>query len=154
MSDVVDVRMLHRGDEAVLARIAPGVFDNAIDPALAREFLADSRHHLAVAISDGTVIAMASAVDYIHPDKPREFWVNEVSVAPTHQRLGIGKQVLGALLDHGRELGCTAAWLGAEGSNIAARRLYASCGGEQAPMSPTSRSTWGIQRLVRHQNGE
>ena len=55
-------------------------------------------------------------------------------VAPAYQRRGIGKRVLAALLEHGRALGCTEAWLGAEESNIAARRLYVSAGAEEAPM--------------------
>ena len=130
----IEVRLLGPGDEAVLDRVAPGVFDNAVHPVLAREFLADPRHHIVVAISEGRVVGMASAVHYVHPDKPMELWVNEVGVAPTHQRLGIGKLVLTALLEHGRALGCTGAWLGAEESNVAARRLYVSAGGEEAPM--------------------
>lgn len=134
MSDAIEVRLLRAGDEAVLDCVAAGVFDNAVDPALAHEFLSDPRHHIVVAISEGVVVGMASAVHYIHPDKPVELWVNEVGVAPTHQQRGIGKRVLAKLLDHGRGLGCTEAWLGAEESNIAARRLYVSCGAEEAPM--------------------
>jgi hypothetical protein len=42
------VRILGRNDTAVLDRVAPGVFDNAVDPRWAAECLADSRHHLAV----------------------------------------------------------------------------------------------------------
>jgi aminoglycoside 6'-N-acetyltransferase I len=134
VSAAVEIRLLHSGDEPVLERVAPDVFDNPIDPALAREFLADPRHHIAVAISDGIVVGMASAVHYIHPDKPMELWVNEVAVAPTHQQRGIGKRLLAALLDHGRALGCKQAWLGAEESNMAARRLYVSAGAQEAPM--------------------
>ena len=55
------------------------------------EFLADSRHHLAVAVDEGRVVGMASAVHYVHPDKPPELWINEVGVAPTHRGLGIGR---------------------------------------------------------------
>ena len=134
MSETIEVRLLGAGDEAVLDRVAHGVFDNAIDPALARQFLSDPRHHMVVAIDGSVVVGMASAVHYIHPDKPMELWVNEVGVAPTHQKRGIGKRLLAALLDHGRVLGCTEAWLGAEESNLAARRLYVSAGGEEAPM--------------------
>ena len=134
MNEGVEIRLLRTGDEEVLENVAPGVFDNAIDRDLAREFLADPRHHLVVATSGGVVVGMASAVHYIHPDKPMELWVNEVGVAPSHRQRGIGKRVLMALLDHGRALGCTGAWLGAEESNVAARRLYVSAGGEEAPM--------------------
>jgi aminoglycoside 6'-N-acetyltransferase I len=73
-------------------------------------------------------------VHYVHPDKPPELWVNEVGVAPSHQGHGIGRSLLRALFAHGRALGCAEAWLGTEESNAAARRLYASVGGEEGMM--------------------
>ncbi|MEI9993650.1 MAG: GNAT family N-acetyltransferase [Rhizomicrobium sp.] len=126
----IEIRMLGPGEEAVLARVAPGVFDHPVDPALAREFLADPRHHIAVALSDGVVVGFASGVDYIHPDKPRELWINEVGTAPSHQRQGIGRQVVAALLGRGRALGCVNAWVLTEDENAAANALYASAGGK------------------------
>jgi GNAT superfamily N-acetyltransferase len=126
--------MLGPADAAVLERVADGVFDNAIDARWTAQFLADPRHHLAVALIDGEVVGMASAVHYVHPDKPPELWVNEVGVAPSHRRRGVGKLLLRALFAHGRSLGCTEAWLGTEESNVAARKLYGSVGGEEAPM--------------------
>jgi len=89
---------------------------------------------MAVALVSGKVVGMASAVHYVHPDKPPEFWVNEVGVAPTHQGQGIGKQLLRALLAHGRAVGCSEAWLGTEEGNVVARRLYAAVGGDEEPM--------------------
>jgi aminoglycoside 6'-N-acetyltransferase I len=126
--------MLGPGDAPVLDRVAGGVFDNAVDARWTAEFFADPRHHLAVAIDAGEVVGMASGVHYVHPDKPPELWVNEVGVAPSHRRRGIGKLLLRALFAHGRTLGCTEAWLGAEESNVAARRLYGAVGGEEAPI--------------------
>ena len=76
---------------------------------------------------------MASAVHYVHPDKPPELWINEVGVAPTHRGLGIGRRLLEALFERGRALGCRQAWVGTEASNTAARRLYAAAGGVEAP---------------------
>jgi GNAT superfamily N-acetyltransferase len=84
----VTVRILGPDDRVVLQHVAPDVFDGPVDARWSAEFLADPRHHLAVAIEDGLVVGMASALHYIHPDKPPELWVNEVGVAPTHQRQG------------------------------------------------------------------
>ena len=134
MSDSVTMRLLGPADAKLLDRVAPGVFDNPVDARLAAEFLADPRHHLVVAVIDGLVVGMATGVHYIHPDKPRELWVNEVGVAPAHQRHGIGKRLLQALFAHGRALGCAEAWLGTEETNTAARRLYAVSGGEEQRM--------------------
>src|SRR5262249_13093965 len=124
----VEIKLLGSGDEAVLGRVAPEVFDNRIDPSLAAEFLKDPRHHLAVAVDAGTVVGFVSAVHYVHPDKPPELWINEVAVAPSHRQRGLAKQLMHALFDMGRKHGCLAAWVGTTRSNRAAMRLYASVG--------------------------
>jgi aminoglycoside 6'-N-acetyltransferase I len=129
----MEIRILRPGDAGVLANVVPGVFDRGVDVARTEEFLADPRHHLAVAIEDGAVVGFASGVDYIHPDKPRELWINEVGVAPGRQGRGVGKAVVRALLDEGRALGCTEAWVLTERGNTPAMRLYASLGGEEEP---------------------
>jgi GNAT superfamily N-acetyltransferase len=128
----METKILRSGDEAVLARVAPGVFDDPIDARAAEAFLADARHHLAVAIDEGVVVGFASAVHYLHPDKPRpEMWINEVGVAPTHRGRGIARAILRALLDTARGLGCTEAWVLTDRGNTPARKLYASVGGTE-----------------------
>jgi len=112
-------------------KVADELFDNPIDPALTKEFLADPRHHLAVAIDDGLVVAFASAVHYVHPDKPPQLWINEVSVAPMHRRQGLGKAVLRALFAVGRAHNCTEAWVLTDRKNAAAMALYRSVGGSE-----------------------
>lgn len=124
-------RILQPGDDAVLMNAAEGLFDNPVDAKLTREFLEDLRHHIAVAIDDGKVVAFASGVHYVHPDKPPELWVNEVGVAPTHQRRGLGKAVLQALFAEGRAHNCTAAWVLTHRSNPDAMALYTSVGGAE-----------------------
>jgi len=129
----IEVRVLRAGEEAILDRVAADVFDDPLLPGPAREFLSDSRHHLAVAIADATVVGFASAVHYVHPDKIHpELWINEVGVAPTHQGRGIGKALMNALLDVARELGCAEAWVLTERDNKPAMHLYQSIGGKEA----------------------
>lgn len=130
------VRLLGSGEEDVLERVAEDVFDNPVDPRWSAEFLADARHHLAVALIGEVVVGMASAVHYLHPDKPPELWINEVGVAPAHQGQGIARALLAALFAQGRTLGCQEAWVLTEEGNIAARRLYAAAGGTEAPERP------------------
>jgi ribosomal protein S18 acetylase RimI-like enzyme len=125
----IQIKVLRHGDEAVLGNVAPEVFDNPINPELTSEFLADPRHHLAVAIDDGLVVGFASALHYVHPDKPPQLWINEVGVAPTHRRRGMGKAVLRALFEVGRANRCTVAWVLTHRSNPAAIALYESVGG-------------------------
>jgi GNAT superfamily N-acetyltransferase len=126
------IRILGREDAPVLDRVAPDVFDDPVDPLSTAEFLADPRHHLAVALDGALVVGMASAVHYVHPDRPPELWINEVAVAPTHRNRGIGRRLLGALFERGRALGCRQAWVATGTGNAAARRLYASAGGVEA----------------------
>ncbi len=141
-----EIRLLGPGDRAALDRVAPDVFDNPIDARWAAEFFADARHHLAVAVDGDLVIGMASAVHYIHPDKPPELWINEVGVAAAYQQQGIGGRLLRALLDHGRELGCGQAWVLTDWENEAARRLYASVGGREEPPDGAVLVTFELRR--------
>jgi GNAT superfamily N-acetyltransferase len=130
----IDIKLLGPQEAGVLANIAPDVFDDSIDVGRADEFLADPRHHLAVAVEDGWVVGFVSAVHYVHPDKPRpELWINEIGVATTHRRLGLGTCLLHAVFAVARELGCAEAWVLTDRANTAAMRLYAAAGSTQAP---------------------
>jgi aminoglycoside 6'-N-acetyltransferase I len=124
-------RILGQGDEGVLDTVAPDVFDNPIHARAAREFLADPRHRLAVAIDNAVVVGFVSAVLYVHPDKPQpELWINEVGVAPSHQGRGIARRLLESTLEDARASGCREAWVLTDRANQAAMRLYESGGGE------------------------
>lgn len=126
----VEIKVLSAADAVVLERVAPEVFDEPIDPEAARRFLADPRHHLAVASDRGEVIGFASGVHYFHPDKPvPELFINEVGVSPTHQNRGLAKALLRRLLEHGRQLGCGQAWVLTDQDNVPAQRVYAASGG-------------------------
>jgi ribosomal protein S18 acetylase RimI-like enzyme len=140
----IEIKVLQHGDDGILMNLAPEVFDNPIDPALTREFLEDPRHHIAVAIDAGLVVGFASGVHYIHPDKRPELWINEIALAPTHRRRGLGKALLKALFEVGRIHNCTIAWVLTDRGNTAAMALYSSLGGtEGADDSGTSDSTLG-----------
>ncbi len=129
----IEIRLLGPADHDVLDTVAPDVFDGPVDPRWVAEFLADERHHLAVALDGGLVVGMASAVHYVHPDKGPELWINEVGVAPAHRSRGVGRALLEALFERGRARGCTEAWVLTEEENTAARRLYARAGGHEEP---------------------
>lgn len=151
MPPEIEIKILRPGDDLILANVAPQLFDNPIDPALAKEFLADSRHHIAVDLDPSIdaspatspepssvasldtflLVGFASGVHYLHPDKPPELWINEVAVSPTHRRRGLGKTLLRALLDVGRAHHCVNAWVLTHRSNSAAMALYAAAGGTE-----------------------
>ena len=131
MTDAVVVRCLTPTDADVLRRVAPEVFDHDVRSDYLQAFFDDPHSLLAVAIDDGVVVGMASGLVYGHPDKPPQLFVAEVGVAPTHQRRGLGRELVRCLLARGRELGCAEAWVATEEENAAARRLYAATGGRE-----------------------
>jgi ribosomal protein S18 acetylase RimI-like enzyme len=148
-----DIKVLQSGDEKILLNSAADIFDNPVNPDLAKEFLADSRHHIVVAIDDGQVVGFASAIHYIHPDKPPELWINEVALAPAHRRQGLGKAVLSALLDVGKKLNCSNAWVLTYQNNPAAKALYESLGGTQgADNSGAPNQMLGYQFALTHKS--
>src|SRR6516225_652773 len=130
----IEIKVLGPQDAGILAAVAPDVFDDPIDVGRAREFLADPRHHLAVAVDDGQVVGFVSAVHYLHPDKPRpELWINEIGVAETRRCRGLGTRLLHAVFAVARELGCAEAWVLTDRANTAAMRLYAAASNTEGP---------------------
>lgn len=129
----LSIRELRAGDEAVLDRVAKGVFDRCVQPHWLHEFLRDPAHHLIVAVEDEVVVGMISAVVFLHPDKAPQLWINEIGVGNAHQRRGIGRDLVDATLALGRSLRCSCAWLGSEPENFTAHRLYERAGGNGAP---------------------
>lgn len=125
----MEIRLLEERDAALLANVGPDVFDHVVQPQFASAFLADPRHHVVAALEGGQVIGFVSALDYIHPDKPPELWINEVGVASSHRRRGLAKQMLTAMFEHARSRGCRQAWVLTERSNAVALDLYRAAGG-------------------------
>lgn len=132
----VEIRALASGDEDVLARVADGVFDERVLPELAREFLAEPRFRIVVALSGDTVVGMATGLIHMHPDKGPEFFVNEVGVGDAWRRQGIGKRLMRAILAQAMAAGCREAWLGTETDNAEALALYRSVVSERDTEEP------------------
>jgi ribosomal protein S18 acetylase RimI-like enzyme len=126
------IKLLTLTDSHTLINVAENVFDDPIVESSAKEFLADPRHRLVVALDGGLVVGFVSAVIYVQPDKPApELWINEIGVAPTHQRQGIGKALMQAILEEAKKSGCREAWVLTDRANIAAMTMYKSVGGEE-----------------------
>jgi aminoglycoside 6'-N-acetyltransferase I len=134
---MLTLKLLHPIDLPLLHNVAENVFDDPIIESSAQEFLADPRHRLIVALDDDLIVGFVSAVIYVHPDKPApELWVNEIGVAPTHQRKGIGKALMQAILDEAKRSGCTEAWVLTERDNLPAMAMYTSVGGAESSPDP------------------
>lgn len=125
----IDVVRLTDSNSACLGRLAPDVFDNPIDPVQLARFLADPRHVMVVALHEDAVVGMASGVEYFHPDKPPQMWINEVGVSPAYRRQGIGRRLTTALVDIAENRGCDYAWLGTTHDTEGAERCFGSVPG-------------------------
>ena len=121
-----EVCLLNSENAGLLERVAPDVFDNAIDASQLQAFLQDPRHILYVAVDNDSVVGMASAFEYFHPDKRPQLFINEVGVAPTHQRQGIGRSLVEAMLDEAKNRSCVFAWLGTDIDNEPAQACFGS----------------------------
>lgn len=128
-TDII-VRLAIDKDRGAICDADTELFDLPVRPELVDEFLSDPRHHLALALCGETIVGIASAVHYIHPDKQPQLVINEAAVLSRFRGLGIGRRLLIALCAHGRVLGCTEAWVATDPSNTIARRSYVAAGGK------------------------
>ena len=84
-----------------------------------------------------------------------ELQINNVAVRPECRRLGAGRALVEAVLEHGRVAGARTALLEVRASNVAAQQLYASLDfvqvGVAAPLlRPSRRGRPGSGRDVRN----
>lgn len=135
MNDAVQIVQLDHANIDLLDNLAPEVFDHPILPEQLRAFLDDQRHFLFVAVGGEMVVGMASAVEYFHPDKKPHVWVNEVGVTPSHRRRGIGRRLVQAVIDLGRERGWSYAWLGTAADNTSGQACFGSVPGGEEPQA-------------------
>jgi ribosomal protein S18 acetylase RimI-like enzyme len=130
MSDKISYHLLGPENAGLLA--ASDLFDGPVDPGQLRAFLAREGHALVFAQVGGRVAGFASGAELLHPDKPPEFYINEVGVANDLRRQGIATALVGRLIARARDRGCGAVWLATETDNDAARALYRRMGAEES----------------------
>lgn len=125
----IKIQFITAENAASLERVDDDVFDHRVNARSLAGFLANPSNLLVVATADEEVVGMTSGIAYLHPDKPLQLFINEVGVSGRFQRRGIATRLVQAMLQRGRELGCTEAWVATEEGNNAARALYGSLGG-------------------------
>lgn len=120
------IKQLTSTNAQILDRIADGVFDAPIRAEYLQAFLADDRHTMFLALRDNMVVGMVSGVEYFHPDKPAQMWINEVGVGAEHRNSGIGRALTAAIIDYAEQNGCIYAWLGTMVDNGPAQACFAA----------------------------
>lgn len=126
------IQVFSPSEGRILSNVASDVFEGTVDTHYATEFVAAPRYCLALALADDLVLGMSSCMQYVHPDKPLELFINEVGIADACQVQGLGRRLLDRPMTHARALGCVSAWVLTEEWNTVARRLYRLLGGMEA----------------------
>jgi ribosomal protein S18 acetylase RimI-like enzyme len=129
----IEILLLSKANAELLKDIAPDVFDYVVNQQYLAAFISDPRHIMYIAVDNKVVVGIASAVEYFHPDKPPQLWINEVGVALSHRNRGIGRQLVQALVTSAKDSGCIYAWLGTNTDNFAAQACFGSVPGVETP---------------------
>ena len=108
----------------LLARPAPDVFDEAIDPARLAAFAAAQGHFMTVAIDGDIAVGQIRAMVQHQPDAPPVLYIDNLAVAEAYQGNGIARRLVQAALAWGAGLGCDQAWVATELDNHPALALY------------------------------
>ncbi len=127
----IEIRHATLDDLDAMIKVGDELFDHPVKPERTIEFLADPRHHLILAFDGDDVVGMASAFHYVHPDKDPALFINEVGVIESHHNNKIGRNMVTAMVEHGKSLGCTESWVATETWNPRARACYVAAGGAQ-----------------------
>jgi aminoglycoside 6'-N-acetyltransferase I len=152
MKSTVEIKVLSASCTHHLQHIAPDVFDDDIIPEQLDAFLEDPRHLMFLAVDDGQVIGMASAFEYLHPDKTPQLFINEVGVAPTHRRRGVGRRLVESLIACAKDRGCDYAWLGTDADNVSGNACFASVPGAGKPQ-PFMLYEWDLDEIGGGRSG-
>jgi len=102
------------------------VFDEDITPDRLGPFLAAAGHVMFVAVEADLVVGQIRGMVHVQPDRASDLYIDNLGVAPSHKRRGIGRQLIAALVRWGEAQGCTYAWLATESDNDEAISFYES----------------------------
>lgn len=135
---------IRRITQAEAVQDAEHLFDAAISPEATERFLADERHHLLIAYTDGVPAGMVTGVEMTHPDKGTEMFLYELGVHEPFRGRGTGQALVSALASLARERGCYGMWVLTDTGNAAAQAVYTRAGG--TPGQSQMMLSWAFNR--------
>ena len=116
------------------AAAAAHLFDDPIDVAALAAFLADERHHLLIGYIDDRPAGFLTAIELLHPDKPKpEMFLYELGVNEPDRGRGVASALMQRLVRLCEERGCREMFVLTDENNEAARATYKKAGGEAEP---------------------
>lgn len=110
--------------DQIAGPIAEDVFDHEVTADRLAAYLAEPQHMLVLAFDGETVVGQCRGLRLLHPDQGAALYIDNLGVAPSHHRRGIGRSLVVELMAWGRERGCVEAWVLTEPDNEPARALY------------------------------
>ncbi len=126
-----DLHWIAADNAHLLANVAEGVFDHAIEPARLKTYLSSPGNWMCLAVIDGLVVGMLMAVIHTHPDKETELFLDEIGTGDDWRRQGIARALIFKLFERADAEGIEEIWLGTETDNWPARGLYEGFGHER-----------------------
>lgn len=134
---MIEVRPAQPGDDAELVRIDDLTWSAAVSPAPApppgRAFFDELRRPADVLVAevDGAVAGYASiGPGFGIPSHAHVLELSGLAVDPDRARMGVGRRLVQAAVSEAARREAGKLGLRVLGTNVAARRLYASCGFE------------------------
>ena len=126
-------------DDLLSREIAADVFDEAIDAELLTQFVWQPSHQALFIVCDAAAAAAAAAAGAVvvgqikvqivqSVDQPTSLYIDNLGVAPTHQRRGVASALIEAAKQWGREARAQSIWVATELDNSAARALNEASG--------------------------
>ncbi|MFZ0699999.1 MAG: GNAT family N-acetyltransferase [Thermoplasmata archaeon] len=124
----MQVKRLVLGEETEILAV-PALFDRPLDPEAVREYLAEDRNILLLAMERGRAVGFlrGTALGQLRSTRPQMF-LYEVSVLKGFRRRGIAGKLIRSLLSYCRERGFEEVFVLTDPNNRAAVRLYRSTG--------------------------
>ncbi|HEY2750683.1 GNAT family N-acetyltransferase [Phenylobacterium sp.] len=128
----MEIRVLGPGDEDLLVRAVALTDEGPLPHERATAHLADANLVNLVALEGGEAVGFVYG-HILQRFEAVSFFIYSVDVAESHRRRGIGKAMLAALRDLGREGRWDEMFVFTNVSNAAAMALYAGSGGISPP---------------------
>jgi ribosomal protein S18 acetylase RimI-like enzyme len=126
---MVEIRRAQTEDVWALADVKRAVWpDDTADGALITRAISREDHRTHVTLSNGVVVGFVDGFMTTSADGLRRWEVDLLAVLPEYQGQGMGRQLIEASTEAGRELGATTARGLVQVKNTASQRAFEKCG--------------------------
>ena len=115
----------------LLHRALDDVFDDDVDPVRLAALLENSQL-IVVAIAEESVVGQVQGMIQHHVDAPPQLYVDNLGVAPAHQRSGIARRLMDEMVEWATDLGCQETWIVTDLDNEAANAFYQALGAQRS----------------------